>query len=479
MFSSDEKITDTANSRYYDGNYESSKLKTLTIFGGGNSKSFNTLNSNGGVCEPIVRKLYQAYKGTRTYKIGTINDNKSETVYEPGEWHGVQYNNWDEDAYRKYFSVVGDANVRKTRDEIAERNEFASKIIDLGVMITDPASGLIPHYRSSTQVINSGAAVKLPSTTKFSMFSSETDAVFKRDFEITWTTFDDTAVSGTVADGYITINPTATSGKDTYIVYVGTIAETSYKFYYPVLVAGSTQVESGRASYRSFTDPQFRLFVYLASGSNDPTVSTAITSLDAESGRAAEYRSLYSGIASLDGIEVFTGLETLNIPDNHIADCSALSGLTSLTSVKLNNNLISSVSWARSLTSLTTLELSNNVIKTTHDGMTYFPASLKTLKLDGNDCISVDDIDKMTTLTELDVLWLNNTAVSGDAAVLDALISVLGATNSVSLKLSNATAISVTAADLAIVKIPMTQTLHMFIRSSAQRADTERIVRPE
>jgi Leucine-rich repeat (LRR) protein len=68
----------------------------------------------------------------------------------------------------------------------------------------------------------------------------------------------------------------------------------------------------------------------------------------------------YEGIFSLSGIEVFTGLERLNVENNHIIDLGPLKALVNLKALCFDYNKVTDFSPLLSLPALHTLNWYNN-----------------------------------------------------------------------------------------------------------------------
>ena len=104
-------------------------------------------------------------------------------------------------------------------------------------------------------------------------------------------------------------------------------------------------------------------------------------------------------IADLTGLEVATGLTTLDLGDNAIETLTPLQNLTSLTTLDLADNEIETLTPLQSLTSLTNLDLDGNDIQNVSalSGL----SSLTTLDLRDNDVRDVTPLSGLTTLKYL------------------------------------------------------------------------------
>ncbi|MDR0848381.1 MAG: leucine-rich repeat domain-containing protein [Propionibacteriaceae bacterium] len=109
----------------------------------------------------------------------------------------------------------------------------------------------------------------------------------------------------------------------------------------------------------------------------------------------------YMEIASITGLEAFTGLTDLYLAGNQISSVSPLAGLTSLTLLNLYWNQVSDVALLAGLTSLTTLGLHDNQISNVSvlAGLT----SLKYLYLSDNQVSSVSALAGLTSLISVDL----------------------------------------------------------------------------
>lgn len=68
----------------------------------------------------------------------------------------------------------------------------------------------------------------------------------------------------------------------------------------------------------------------------------------------------HAGIGSVAGLEMFSGLEALNLDDNRIADTTPLARLDALTTLSLARNTLTTVAPLRALTGLESLQVAGN-----------------------------------------------------------------------------------------------------------------------
>ena len=81
---------------------------------------------------------------------------------------------------------------------------------------------------------------------------------------------------------------------------------------------------------------------------------------------SSQSKDLYVGncdLTDLEGIQIFTKLESLSCQSNKIKDLSPISCLTSLTHLNIANNCITSLTPLYPLTNLTYLYVQNNPLK--------------------------------------------------------------------------------------------------------------------
>ena len=102
------------------------------------------------------------------------------------------------------------------------------------------------------------------------------------------------------------------------------------------------------------------------------------------------------GISSIDGLEAYTGLETISFWENNITDISPLAELTRLKWLELGANQIEDISALSSLDRLTRLGVSSN---------------------------QIEDISALSDLSELEWLMLDDNQIS-DASPLEALENI-------------------------------------------------------
>jgi hypothetical protein len=122
------------------------------------------------------------------------------------------------------------------------------------------------------------------------------------------------------------------------------------------------------------------------------------------------------GITALDGMQRLTGLVTLTLWENEIADAAPLAGLAGLEQLELGNNLIADVSWAAGLAALTRLGLSVNAVSDLSPlaGLT----GLEWLNLDAN---AITDASPLAGLSALSWLTIERNGLGSDVDVLDEL----------------------------------------------------------
>lgn len=113
--------------------------------------------------------------------------------------------------------------------------------------------------------------------------------------------------------------------------------------------------------------------------------------------------------------QAYTGLKTLYLEQNAIADIENLDALVNLRCLYLGKNMISSTTGLTALTNLETLDLSENVIRSL-TGLSNLP-KLKTLSLSGNKLATVDDIRDLGACTGLQSLDLASNRLDAPEAV--------------------------------------------------------------
>ncbi|MCF2562381.1 leucine-rich repeat domain-containing protein [Bifidobacterium boum] len=155
------------------------------------------------------------------------------------------------------------------------------------------------------------------------------------------------------------------------------------------------------------------------------------------------YSSDYSGfssVSSLQGLQVFTNLERLDLSGTRVSDVSPLSKLTKLTELDLGGTQVSDVSPLSKLVNLEYLNFAGNRVsdvsplsKLVHLKELYLygtgvsdvsPLSkLTNLEDLGLDSTGVSDVSPLSKLVNLTSLWLNSTKVS-DVSPLSNLVNL-------------------------------------------------------
>ena len=95
------------------------------------------------------------------------------------------------------------------------------------------------------------------------------------------------------------------------------------------------------------------------------------------------------GIGDLEDLEVFVGLTTLHLHDNHLTALDNLDACSKLIFLNLANNNITKLSQLEDMFYLEVLDVSNNDI--TYLDIPVLPKALKHLKLRGNPCWAEGD----------------------------------------------------------------------------------------
>lgn len=155
-----------------------------------------------------------------------------------------------------------------------------------------------------------------------------------------------------------------------------------------------------------FTDPALRLAVSQAVGKP----AWQITRFDVQNLRSLDASGL--GVASLDGLEVCTGLYELYLDRNRISDLAPLAGLTGLTWLSLSANEVWELSPLAGLVNLGDLFLDHNNVTGLLPlaGLT----ALTSLHIGGN---LIGDIAPLAAMTGLVQLMLQDNQVSSIQAV--------------------------------------------------------------
>jgi internalin A len=122
--------------------------------------------------------------------------------------------------------------------------------------------------------------------------------------------------------------------------------------------------------------------------------------------RITDLTAAGAGIESLAGIENLTGLTTLWVRANEIADISPLAGLTGLTSLNLAANRISDVGPLANLTALTFLAINDNGAISDIGALAGLTSLTGTLWLGGN---AITDLSPLAGLTGVTTIraWEN------------------------------------------------------------------------
>ncbi len=138
----------------------------------------------------------------------------------------------------------------------------------------------------------------------------------------------------------------------------------------------------------------------------DPNLARCVADRGAVPSSTALDCSSY-GISSLDGIDVFTALQTLILRSNQISDLAPLSGLTALQSLSLSGNQISDLAPLAGLKALKFVSFWENRISNIAPlaGLT----ALQELYLSSN---LVSDLAPLSSLTSLRILYLHSNQVS-------------------------------------------------------------------
>lgn len=112
------------------------------------------------------------------------------------------------------------------------------------------------------------------------------------------------------------------------------------------------------------------------------------------------------GIRSIDGLQYFTGLKTLNLGNNEIVDLEPLSKLINLKSLDLGENEISNIEPLSNLSMLNKLSLNKNHIEDISPLSNLI--NLEILYLEEN---RIKDISPLSNLIELNRLYLNDNII--------------------------------------------------------------------
>lgn len=121
------------------------------------------------------------------------------------------------------------------------------------------------------------------------------------------------------------------------------------------------------------------------------------------------------GISSIEGLEAYTGLQTISLWENNITDISSLGSLTRLEWLELGANDIENLDALRSLENLTRLGVSSNEITDISPLSTL--SNLQWLMLDDN---QISDISALENLEELTWLTIEHNDID-DQDVLDSI----------------------------------------------------------
>ena len=172
-------------------------------------------------------------------------------------------------------------------------------------------------------------------------------------------------------------------------------------------------------------DANLRAAIKIAMGkaSDDPVTGFEMAFL-------SELEASNSNISDLTGLELATGLKSLNlgsewvsgegnVNSNHISDFSPLSGLASLTSLYLSGISISDVSELSALTNLTLLDISSTGISNV--SMLSKLTNLTRLNLYNN---GISNITPLSGLTSMRQLGLSRNSIS-DVSALSGLTSMI------------------------------------------------------
>lgn len=136
-----------------------------------------------------------------------------------------------------------------------------------------------------------------------------------------------------------------------------------------------------------------------------------------------------NNISNFSGLENATKLEKLTATENQIADLSAIRNLTGLKELYLDNNKISDIGPIENLNNLEVLRLSENFIKSI-DKIGSKP-QLKELQINGaytgpfdspdQSGNVISDISKLSTMTNLETLYIQDTVLVNDLSPLSNL----------------------------------------------------------
>jgi hypothetical protein len=119
------------------------------------------------------------------------------------------------------------------------------------------------------------------------------------------------------------------------------------------------------------------------------------------------------GVTSLNGIEIFSALETLSVWENDIDDVSSLQDLTALKWLELGNNAITDISALAELSELTRFGASSNAIEDI-DVVAGF-SQLEWLNLDDN---KITNVNAITGLSALRWLTIDHNNIDDAEALL-------------------------------------------------------------
>lgn len=149
----------------------------------------------------------------------------------------------------------------------------------------------------------------------------------------------------------------------------------------------------------AITDPQLHKCALDNIASNNWASATDATKLQCK-----DY-----GIKELQGIEIFSLLEDLDLRINQIEDISPLSSLTNLTELRISRNEISNATALSSLNALTLLSISENKLTANDMSIIGSLSKLEKLYLRSN---NVGDLSFITNLASLKSLYLEDNDIS-------------------------------------------------------------------
>ena len=267
--------------------------------------------------------------------------------------------------------------------------------------LLDPGVDIINIYQNPAPIINSqptNLSLNGGDTAVFTVTATSTDS---SQLYYQWyfsgnpvTDTLDGRISGSLSD---TLTITNVEGADMGSYFAVVTDDTGSIYSDPAQLSVDVQVIFDNAALEAAV----RAAIHIPSGAIFQSDLAGFTNLTLEN----------QGIASVQGLNLATNLNKLNLDYNPITNASLLSGLTKLQELYLDNCGITNLDFLDGLTNIYYMEINGNLF-TDLSPVTNLVANLTGLHMEDNQCTNIQVLAALTNLDDLDVHGNNITDLS-------------------------------------------------------------------